>query len=312
MIIFLYGEDSYRSKRKLEEIILGYKKVHKSGLNLIYINAKEASFKDFYSNFRVSSMFAEKKLIVLNNVFSNVKFQEEFLENIKGLENLKDIIVIYEDCPADQRAKFFKTLLKCATCQEFGCLKPANLKKWIVAEFSKTETKIDSFAMDLLANCVKTDLWRMANEINKLANYRAGGAVKKEDVEQLVAPGIENDIFKTIDALASKNKKLALSLLHEHLDGGDNTLYLLSMIAYQFKNLLIIKELIDKKNQYQIIVKKSGLHPFVAQKTYSLCGQFSMPELKKIYRKIFQIDLDIKTGKVEPETALDLFVYEFC
>ena len=273
MIIFLYGEDSYRSKRKLEEIILGYKKVHKSGLNLIYINAKEASFKDFYSNFRVSSMFAEKKLIVLNNVFSNVKFQEEFLENIKGF---------------------------------------ANLKKWIVAEFSKTETKIDSFAMDLLANCVKTDLWRMANEINKLANYRAGGAVKKEDVEQLVAPGIENDIFKTIDALASKNKKLALSLLHEHLDGGDNTLYLLSMIAYQFKNLLIIKELIDKKNQYQIIVKKSGLHPFVAQKTYSLCGQFSMPELKKIYRKIFQIDLDIKTGKVEPETALDLFVYEFC
>jgi DNA polymerase III delta subunit len=35
-----------------------------------------------------------------------------------------------------------------------------------------------------------------------------------------------------------------------------------------------------------------------------------MPELKKIYRKIFQIDSDIKTGKIEPETALDLLLAE--
>ena len=35
-----------------------------------------------------------------------------------------------------------------------------------------------------------------------------------------------------------------------------------------------------------------------------------MPELKKIYQKIFQIDLDIKTGKIEAETALDLLLAE--
>ena len=36
MIIFLYGPDSFRSKEKLNEIVLGYKKVHKSGLNFVY------------------------------------------------------------------------------------------------------------------------------------------------------------------------------------------------------------------------------------------------------------------------------------
>ena len=91
MIYFIFGQDSFRSKRKLEEIILGYKKVHKSGLNLIYFNvgpasAKgygEASFKDFYSNLKITSMFAEKKHIIIKNVFENDTFQEEFLENIK-------------------------------------------------------------------------------------------------------------------------------------------------------------------------------------------------------------------------------------
>ena len=87
MIYFIYGEDSYRSKRKLAEIILSYKKIHKSGLNLIYIDAEKENFKDFYSNFKITPMFAEKKLIILKNVFINKKFQEDLLEGIKKIKN---------------------------------------------------------------------------------------------------------------------------------------------------------------------------------------------------------------------------------
>jgi len=311
MIYFLFGEDSYRAKKKLEEIILGYKKIHKSGLNLIYVDAKNSDFNDFYSNFKITSMFAEKKLVILKNVFADKgKFQEDFLENIEALENLKDIVVVFEDCPADQRTKFFKGLQKYAKCQEFECLSPASLKKWITVECENNGAKINPDAVDLLINFVRTDLWQMTNEVKKLSSYKVGDIIARQDVELLVRPNIENDIFKTIDALASKNKKLALSLLHKHLENGDNTLYLLSMIAYQFRNLLIIKELQDAKTPYPMIAKKSGLHPFVVQKSSYLCNQFTIEQLKKIYLKIFQIDLDIKTGKVEAETALDLFVYQ--
>jgi len=311
MIYFLYGQDSYRAKRKLEEIIDGYKKVHKSGLNLIYIDAKENSFKDFYSNFKITSMFAEKKLIVIKNVFADKKFQEDFLSALSGPAlGGENIIIIFENEEPDKRIKLFKSLQKCAKCQEFCCLEPEKLKKWAALEFEKNKVKINADALDLLVSFVKDDLWQMANEINKLSNYKRNGIIKKEDVELLVKPNIENEIFKTIDAIASKDKKLALSLLHKHLDGGEPPLKLLSMIAYQFRNLLIIKELQDAKKPYALVVKKSGLHPFVAQKSYYLCNQFSFEKLKKIYLKIFQIDSDIKTGKIESETALDLLLAE--
>jgi len=310
MIYFIYGEDSYRSKRKLEEIVLGYKKIHKSGLNLIYVDAKESSFKDLYSNFKITSMFAEKKLIILKNIFDDKKFQEDFLKNIDSIEKIEDIVVVYESGVVDKRTKLFKTFEKKVKCQEFECLSPASLKKWVLIEFEKNKVKINPDALDLLTEFVKNDLWQMANEINKLSNYKINSVVKKEDVELLVRPNTESDIFKTIDALASKNKRLALFLLHKHLENGDNALYLLSMIAYQFRTLLIIKELQDKQIPYATMAKKSGLHPFVVQKSFYLCNQFSMEQLKKIYQKIFQIDLDIKTGKVEAETALDLLLAE--
>ena len=47
MIIFLYGEDTYRLQQKLKEIGDQYKKVHKSGLNLEKIDALQMELANF-------------------------------------------------------------------------------------------------------------------------------------------------------------------------------------------------------------------------------------------------------------------------
>ena len=310
MIIFLYGQDSYRAKEKLKEIIEEYKTKHKSGLNLIQLDVKEINFEDFFNNFKITSMFDEKKLIILKDIFKNLKFQEKFSDSIENLKNIKDIIVIYEKDSVDQRSKFYKLLKKEAKCQEFCLLPPAMLKKWIKQEFEKYGAKINQEAEDLLFEFVGNNLWQLENEIKKLADYKSSAVIKREDVELHIRPKIENDIFLTIDALASKNKVQALNFLHKHIESGENPLYLLSMIGYQFKNLLIVKELIDQHKPYAMIVSKSGLHPFVVKKSYYMCSQFSMADLKKIYQKIFQVDSDIKSGRIEPETALDMLVAE--
>ena len=82
------------------------------------------------------------------------------------------------------------------------------------------------------------------------------------------------------------------------------------MINFQIKNLLIVKDLIQKGEPFNVVVSKSGLHPFVARKSYFQSQKFTFSELKKIFQNIFKIDLDIKTGKIDPEIALNLLVAE--
>jgi len=298
------------AKEKLKEIVAEYKTKHKSGLNLLQQDAKEISFEDFLNNFKITSMFDEKKLVILKNVFGNLKFQEKFSESIETIKNRKDVIVIYEKDLIDQRSKFFKLLKKEAKCQEFCPLSPVMLKKWIKYKFEKYGAKISQEAENLLFEFVGNNLWQLENEIKKLADYKGSSVIKKEDVAIHIRPKIENDIFKTIEAISQKDKKLAIGLVRGHLDDGEHPLKILSMIAYQFKNILIVKELIDQHKPYAVIASKSGLHPFVVKKSYYMASQFSMAELKKIYRKIFQVDLNIKSGRIEPETALDMLVAE--
>jgi DNA polymerase III subunit delta len=316
MIIFLFGEDDFRLKQKVRSIIEHYKKIHKSGLNLKYFDCNQKSinaiFDQFYRNASQISMFKEKKLIVLDNPFSDIGFKEKFLSAQKDLINPEDIILFCQNGKINQRNSLFSFLKKNAKTQEFEPLNVQKLKIWARKEFEKYNLIINPDALDFFVDSIGNDLWRMSQEINKLVNYKgkSGLRIEKKDVCLLIKPKVETDIFKTIDAISEKNKKHALGLLNKHLEKGDSPLYLLSMINFQIKNLLIVKELVQKGAPFNIILKKSGLHPFVARKSYFQSQKFTFLELKKIFQSIFKIDLDIKTGKIEPETALDLLVAE--
>ena len=319
MIIFLYGPDTYRSRRKLNEIIEHYKKIHRSGLNLKYLDLSEkgistelsrTSFEDFKDEFQSISMFAEKKLIILEEAFTNQNFKENFLRNSKKFVNSRDIILFYKTTETPRNDPLFKFLKKYAKSQEFKLLEGENLKNWLKREIKNYKLKINPIALEKLTDYVGNDLWQMANEIRKLVSYKKNKKVEVKDIELLVKPKIEPEIFKTIDAIASKNKKQALELIHKHLEKGDNPLYLLSMINFQFRNLLTIRDLIEKNKSPYTLLKEAKLHPYVIKKSYSQAQKFKIDELKKIYQKIFQVDLSIKTGKLDPQTALDLFIAE--
>lgn len=310
MLIFLYGPDTYRSRQKLNEIIENYKKAHKKGLNLKYFEEKDLDFGEIQNEIQQTSIIAGNKMLILEDTFSNVDFKEKFLKNSKNFISSKDLILFYEEREISGTNSLLKLLKKSGKSQEFKLLEGQNLKNWIKKEFNSYTAKTESLVIEKLINFLGNDSWQLSNEIKKLATYKKNKIIQARDVELLVKPKIDVDIFKTIDAIAEKNKKQALSLLHKHLEKGDSPLYLLSMINFQFRNLIQIKSLVEKNCTYQNIQKSTKLHPYVVKKSLWQARSFSFPELKKIYQKIFKADINIKTGRIDPETVLDLLITE--
>lgn len=311
MIIFLYGPDTYRSLQKFNEIVERYKKIHQSGFNLKYFEGEDFDFQDFQKEVRSTPMFQEKKLIVLKRVLSNENFKENFLKEGKKFVVSKDTILLFweegGELKEDRLVKFFK---KNAQCQEFKLLTKEKLLVWARKEMAKYKTRIEKNALFQLVDSVGNNLWQMANEIKKLASYKNGKIIEIEDVELLIKPKIETDIFKTITALSSRDKKTAINLIHQHLEKGEHPLYLLSMISYQFRNLLLVKDLSKKYQSFYLISKILNLPSYVIKKNHSQAQKFTIEELKKIYQKIFKVDHDIKAGRINPEVALDMLIAE--
>lgn len=312
MIYFLFGQDTYRSRQKLGEIVEEYKKRHQSGLNFIKINFDEKEFSDFKQNIETVSMFDEKKLIVVEEVFQQPEyFQEELLNYLKKKKmdiDKNSILVFWARLDSAKRAEevkaggLFKFLKKEAKTQEFKLLQPHKLREWIKKYIKEQKGNIDNRAVEILIEYVGSDLWRMVNEINKLISFKkqeTNNKIQTEDVEGLVKPEIDVNIFNIIDSLGQKNKKQALRLIHDYFKKGESESYLLNRFVYQFRNLIKVKS-----------DGKLDMHPFVIKKTSQQAKNFSFEDLKKIYRKLLEIDLDIKTGKTDARAALELFVTE--
>jgi DNA polymerase-3 subunit delta len=306
MIIFLYGEDSYRIKEKEKEIVINYREKNKSGFDLRYFDfsKKDYSLREVFLDSSQESMFKEKKLYIVYNLFS---VKEDFLKFIDKLQKSDNIFLIIEE-KIDKKEKIFKDLVNKSSSQEFLFLTGVKLKNWIKKEFEKFDKKIEEKELNLFLSSTNNDLWLLSNEIKKIANFSEGKKIEEKDIKTFLKENFKIDIFKTIDAIAEKRKKDAIKLIRNHLENGENSLYLLSMIIYQFRNILIVKDFLERKEEYNNILKKTKMHPFVLRKTYVQSLKFTLEEIKKIYNRLVIVDLEIKTGKAEKETSLELFI----
>jgi len=309
MFILLYGEDGFRSRQKLNEIIEQYKAKHQSGLNLVRFRENNLDFNKVRQNIEAVSMFDEKKLIVLENVLKNKIFYDDLLKYIKK-KKLKDtsdvVLVLYHE------GKLTGTVLKnqASLSEEFKLLYDMELVNWLKKEANKNEIDINQIALRKLVAYVGNDLWQLTNELNKLGSYKANQQIDEQDIDVLVNTKLDTNIFKTLDALAKRDKKTAYKLLHEHLEQGENEIYLLSMFVYQLRTLIKLKDLIERGTQYHELAKKSKLHPFVVKKSSEQLRNFSLDQLKSIYQYLLKIELGIKKGRLDSRTALDLLVAE--
>ena len=120
-----------------------------------------------------------------------------------------------------------------------------------------------------------------------------------------------NCIFDLTDALAQRNRKQALDLLHDLLADGEPPLRLISTITSQVRSLLLVKELAGEGLRIPQIVSATGMAPFVAEKALRQVGKFSPSQLEGIYRQLLATDADLKRSRMTPDMALDLLVVNF-
>lgn len=307
MILFIYGGDTFSSREKLDSIKQKYIGSAASDFNLLILDGKNATLEEIFRQCQALPFLANKRLVILKNFLESSK-KEVQERMVSFLEKLPEttILVFYEEGVPDKRLALFKKLNLKNHSQEFALLSKDKLNFWIKERVQDYGGTIDGEAIETLAQFIGPNLWRMDNEIQKLLAFKS--RINHEMVSDLIRPEISSDIFAAIDFLGQKNKAAALKAMHNLRENSENELYIFSMIAYQFRNLLLVKDMVLRTNNQYALAKNLGLHPFVISKALSSQRKFSYSELKKIYRSLLDFDWQMKLGKIEPKVALDLMV----
>jgi len=172
MVIFIYGQDTYRARQKLNEIINSYKKNYKAELSLKNFDFLKYSFQDFLNDFQAVSMFGGKKLVIIENAFASGNAKKEIIKNLKKISASRDIFIFFEK-ELPEKNSLFKTLKEEGKSQEFKLLEGSALKNWAAEEFRKLRIEADSLALGQLISHTGDNLWQLSEEIKKIAAFKA-------------------------------------------------------------------------------------------------------------------------------------------
>jgi DNA polymerase-3 subunit delta len=307
MIYLFYGDDQYRLRERLQQIMLSH--VGTAGdINITHISEKY-DFNVIKNEAESLPFLSDKRLLVIQNIAQSKdkSLLEQLTKWLPATQTENDIVFVEVESP-DQRTSFYKTLLKLGKVEIFSELKPFEVIAWIKERITVSQGNIDADAVSLLQLYCGSDLSRIANEINKLISYDPH--ITKQTVNKLIDPGFFNTIFELTDALSEKKTKKALNLMTRTLDTGESEIYLVSMLARQVRNLMIVKDLAEHRLSESEIVSKTHLHPFVIKKSLGQSRNFTDNQLLALHGSLIQLDMAMKSTGTDPRLLLTKFVTE--
>lgn len=308
MIYFLYGLDNFRLNARIQELCLGAKG-DDVNFDYIYLSAPNFSYVDFINAVNSRSLLTSNKMVVIEDVLTlgAKDLQIKIIDYLTNQHQEDLLLVFKENKDPDKRLKLFKILNKYLT-EQYELLRPHQAREWLKNRTQKLNINLSVEAGNLLLGDFSQDLWRLSNELDKLTSFADKQTITENMVKTLVPQAINDNIFQTIDALAKRNIKLANRLIANQLFLGTSEQQLLAMVAYQFRNITLLKSLVDKGIRTADLAKVSRMHPYVAQKTIGFAHSFSKLKLVKIFLALNKIDKATKTGKIPPNVGLDILV----
>jgi len=311
MLIIVYGEDTYSSRAYRQELIKHFKeKFDPQGYN----------FSSFGGNYDVSEIgsaissfpfLSEKRMVVVDSFFEKFSKKEESGSVFEKIPE-STICVLWEESGEKdlQKKKVFTKLLRQKDTKKylFPLLSGLQLEKWARDRARKLNIEFESGALEELVLRVGSDLWQLGVELEKCA--ARGEKITKEIIRKEVKGATPENIFNFVDAVAMKNPSAVMRELRVERSHDIPVTKLLVMILWHFTMVReahgYIKE--TGRSDAAELAKVFGWHPFVARKISGHAKKFTLEELATITDALFETELALKTGRLDPDSACDLLV----
>lgn len=326
MFYILHGEDEFSRSETLADLKRKLGDPAWLDLNTTILDGRKLTLEELQHACDAIPFFGDRRLVMVEGLLTRLEPRGDDSGDKAERNSLADRLIAYLGrLPETTRLIFleYKTLSKNnpilkyasksgkdrAFVREFQPLKKDDIAGWIQKRVKAKGGSIHPAAVAQLEAYLGNDLRLLDQEIEKLLTYLNGErAISEADVQRLVSSVREASVFEMVDAVAARDRRRALSLLHGLLEDGQAPLYLLAMLVRQFRILIQLRELSGQGAGPEAIRAKLGLHPFVVEKGLRQARNFNLAQLDLIYDRLLATDAAIKTGRTDPVLALDLLV----
>src|SRR5574344_1218045 len=292
----------------LEEV----NKIFKNLNNVEIIDFAATNLEEIIETCNYTSLFNDKKEILIKNAdFLGTKSstKTDILEKYFLNQNPLTTIIFTSNDKIDERKKFIKMVKE---ENKLINIKPLTYKEIIdriIAYFKNKKYKISYDNASYIANCCLNNYDLVMMELEKiLLYYPEPSEILKEDLENIISKYLDDNNFKFVDAVINKDFKTSLKLLGVCRLNKGEPLGLISLLAREYRTMLISKSLALSGISSNNIAKKLNMQEWQIEKSLKNSYNYKPSELENKLLLLTDLDYQIKVGNIDKFLGLELFI----
>jgi DNA polymerase-3 subunit delta len=304
MTIFFYGPNIYSLRQQLGHMVQTYKGKAGSDFGLDRIDGAVVTANQLMASLQASPFLATSRLVIVENVALNKSVAEklgQLLERVPA-----STVAVFVEREIDRRTTAFRVLSSADKVVKFDQLSRPKLLGWVRAEIIRLGGTAEDAAVRELVDLAGEDQWRLAEEANKLVNYNP--EVTVDSIRALVTPDSWQSVFEMVEAMTAGHVSAALSGYHALLGRRESEIYVLTMVQWQLRNLLLATTAPDLSPAE--LAEAAGMSPYVAGKMMAARTSMSEEVLRRSYGAAADCEYNIKTGQVKAPVAVEQLIYQ--
>lgn len=308
-IYLLYGEEQYLIRQyrdKLKRVLAA----EDDTMNFGTFSGNDINQREIIDLAETLPFFAERRLILIEDSGLFKKSAEELADYMASVPETTYFIFVEKE--VDKKTKMFKEVKKGGSAVEFKRQTDETLSRWIEGRIRKAGKNITRDAYTLFVQKTGNDMENIDRELEKLLCY----TLEKEyidvaDVEAITTEQTENKIFDMVDAVAQHQQKHALDLYYDLLALKEAPMRILYLLSNQFQRLMVVKSMTNQGFGNRDIASRAGCPEWAVRKYQSQCRAFSMEQLKRAVQDGVEYETAVKTGRMNDQMAVELFIVEY-
>ena len=306
----LYGEERYLIRQyrdKLKKAIV----TEDDTMNFSNFEGTEINQKEIIDLAETLPFFAEKRLIIMEDTGLFKKGGEDLAEYLPSAPESTIFVFVEEE--VDKRSKMYKAIGKSeGAAIEFSQQSDDTLARWVGGRIKKEGKGMSQAAYNLFIAKTGSDMENIDKELEKLLCYcLEKDTIEEADVEAITTEQIQSKVFDMVDAISNHKQKVALDLYYDLLALKEPAMRIMFLITRQFQMLMIVKSMSNKGFGNKEIASKAGC-PEWAVKKYQAQGRgYSLEQLKKAVNDGVSYEEAVKTGRMNDQLAVELFIMQY-
>src|SRR5205085_10302336 len=191
--------------------------------------------------------------------------------------------------------------------------------RWISDYCTSQAVQIEADGARELVDALGGDMMMISNELEKLILYVGEKRrITIGDVETMVLAAKQRSLYELTDAISSKDRVRALSVLDALLaseEGEEAAIGHNYMLARAFRQVLVIleKNVRDSRAVWQALWQGFRLPPFAAEDVIRQARRFkSRRDLTRALRLLARADLALRSNPASKRLVLEKLVIDLC